>query len=87
MTTPHVRLASPAIAVGRRLRAAREAASLSVEQVAASITAATGAGVSARTVARWESGEIDQPISRIYEYARAVGADVGSLMAGMRVRR
>lgn len=87
MTTPHVRLTTPAVAVGRRLRAAREAADLTVEQVAAAITSETGDAVSARTVARWESGEIDQPISRIYQYARAVRADVGAVMTGVGGKR
>lgn len=68
-------------AVGDRMRAAREAAGLTVEQVAARITDA-GSAVTSRTVARWEAGEVDQPMTRIYQFALAVGCHAGSLMCG-----
>ena len=66
--------------LGGRLRAARERAGLTRSQVAARITEETGQSLESRSIWRWETGRVDVPMSRLYQFARAVGCDASELM-------
>lgn len=66
--------------LGSRMRAARDRAGLSRAQVAAAISAETGERISDQTVLRWETGAVNAPVSRIYQFARAVDCDPAILM-------
>ncbi|MFV0421233.1 helix-turn-helix domain-containing protein [Oleidesulfovibrio sp.] len=62
--------------IAPRLHGLRDAVGFSVEELAQKV------GVSAETVARYESGEVEIPVSYLTDVARVCGVDLTALVSG-----
>lgn len=77
-TNTNKQLADSASQIGHRLRAARELAGLTQEQVAAEL------GVHSVTVSRWESQGVNARSDTLVRLAKLYGRNVDSLISGER---
>lgn len=77
-TNANKQLADSASQIGHRLRAARELAGLTQEQVAAEL------GVHSVTVSRWESQGVNARSDTLVRLAKLYGRNVDSLISGER---